>query len=86
MAAKNDVSGREKGGESGAGEEIQRWTAGRKAAIVLDRDRSTNHTPQSPRDCSSAFHRSGSHRSRSAPLACGTLVDACVRERWGSTP
>ena len=36
MAAKNDVSGREKGGESGAGEEIQRWTAGRKAAIVLD--------------------------------------------------
>ncbi|MFZ4430753.1 MAG: transposase [Phycisphaerales bacterium] len=36
MAAKNDVSGCEKGGESGAGEEIQRWTAGRKAAIVLD--------------------------------------------------
>ena len=36
MAAKNDVSGREKGGESVSGEEIQRWTAGRKAAIVLD--------------------------------------------------
>ena len=36
MAAKNDVSGREKGGESGSGEEIQRWTAGRKAAIVID--------------------------------------------------
>ncbi|MEY3231862.1 MAG: hypothetical protein RL689_1951 [Planctomycetota bacterium] len=36
MAAKNDVSGREKGVESAAGEESQRWTAGRKAAIVLD--------------------------------------------------
>ncbi|MFZ4575801.1 MAG: transposase [Phycisphaerales bacterium] len=37
MAAKNSVSGNGSGeGDAGGGAEVQRWTAGRKAAIVLD--------------------------------------------------
>ncbi len=36
MAAKNGVNGQGDTGSGGVGDEIQRWTAGRKAAVVLD--------------------------------------------------
>jgi transposase-like protein len=52
--------------------------------LEKERDRSTNHTPRHSPSCftrwaCSTFHRSGSQRSRSVPLACGTFVNACVR-------
>jgi transposase-like protein len=36
MAAKSSVNGSGSGSEGAGGEDIQRWTAGRKAAVVLD--------------------------------------------------